>query len=89
MEKEISNPNPVQILALHIADMSGKDFCDKRNEREISTLYVDARRYLKRKKKNYDFLSWMIYTDSYDCRHISRYPEFGAILSANILKLLK
>ena len=88
MEKEILKTNPVQRLALHVADMGGFEFLEKRNEKQISELYANARRYLKIRKKNLDALCCMMYADNYDGRCVSRYENFGAILSARILDLL-
>jgi hypothetical protein len=89
MEKKTLNTNPVQRLALHVAELSGKDFCDKRNGSEISTLYANARRYLRCTNQDSSYLSFLMYTDSYDSEHITRYATFGAILSSNILKSFK
>ena len=89
MKTEILKTNPVQRLALHVAEMSGIEFLEKRNEKQISELYANARRYLRYKNRDTGNLFSLMYRDSYDCMGICRIENFGEILHANILNYYK
>jgi len=85
MEKKTLNPNPIQILAHHVAKLSGNDFHDKRKGIKTASIYANARSYLLLRGKDVRYLDLIMENEFCDGSPIRLFSKYGLILRAQIL----